>query len=909
MQSKKNNPKSPCYSQESDFVMQTMQANPEGLSSNEAHKRLRKYGPNRLPCMKSRTWLARLWEHINNALIWIMIVAAIITLIIGNHVDSAVIFLVILVNTVIGFLQEGKAERALEAIQSLVTPHSSIYRNGNRITIPAEQIVPGDIVILQSGDRVPADLRLIYTKSLRIEEAALTGESTPVDKFCEPVVENTPLAEQSCMAFSGTFVVAGQGKGVVIKTGSNTELGRISTMLENIEKLRTPLVRQIDKLAKWLTLIILIVAGILFAVAYGFRGYDLSYSFMIIVGFAVAVVPEGLPAVMTIALAMGVHRMAKRNAIIRRLPAVETLGAVSVICSDKTGTLTCNEMTVKKIVTTNACLKVSGSGYALGQNAFFIRENQGIQIENDRILQDICLASLLCNDASLNRTESGWTIEGDPMEAALIVLAEKCDYDQTLLRKQFPRKDEIPFDAEHRFMVTLHHDHVKGSKIMFIKGSPEQIIAMADKERHLDSDAPINSRWWLKKVDELAAEGQRVLAIATKTFRSDKENLLFSDVKDDLILLGLVGIIDPPRPEAMEAIKHCQAAGIRIVMITGDHAITAKAITKQLGINDKPKTLLGSSLDSMNPIGLKKASNEMDVFARANPEHKLKLVQALQTEGRVIAMTGDGVNDAPALKQADIGVAMGKKGTDVARESAEIVLADDNFASIVAAVSEGRTVYDNLQKVIAWTIPTNVGEVLAIIVAVMFALPLPITPVQTLWINMVTSIALGLVLAFEPTEPGTMQRPPRNPKSPIISGLILWRICFVAFLFLTGTFSIFYYASSKSMPIEVAHTLVVNVIVVFEIFYLFSVRYVHGTSITFRGIIGTPPVLIGVISITFAQFAVTYIPFFNQIFGTRPVALIDGILVVVSGVLFLVIVEVEKLIVRKFYNLKVQSFH
>ena len=882
------------HNQSTDLVLQTIQTKQEGLSAEEAERRLAEHGHNRLPQAEGRTWYARLWAHINNMLIWIMLVSSVIAALLGHGVDAMVIVLVIIVNTIIGYVQEGKAEKALEAIQNMVAPRASVLRDGKRLTLDAEQIVPGDLVVLEAGDRVPADLRLIHAKSLRIEEAALTGESVPVEKSTQGVEENTPLAERSCMAFSGTFVSAGQGTGVVIGTGGTTELGRISAMLGDVELLKTPLLKQMDKLAKQLTVIILAVAAVLFGAAYGLRGYELADAFMIVVGFAVAVVPEGLPAVMTIALAIGVHRMAKRNAIIRRLPAVETLGAVSVICSDKTGTLTRNEMTVRQVVTAGGIFGVTGVGYEPGGGFGFQRDGNDISVENEPVVRELCRAALLCNDASLNRKDNSWCVEGDPMEGALVVLALKAGYEQDKLRKQLPRKDEIPFDAEHRFMATLHHDHERGEKFMMLKGAPEQVIAMCKTERHADGDKPIKADWWLKQIEELASQGERVLALAIKPLPQEKNDLVFNDAKTGLTLLGLVGLIDPPREEAIKAVHNCRTAGIRVVMITGDHAATAQAIARQLGIADDPKTLTGSALDSLDDEALRQTVKEVTVFARANPEHKLRLVRALQAEGSVIAMTGDGVNDAPALKQADVGVAMGQKGTAVAKEASEIVLADDNFASIAAAVREGRTVYDNLRKVIAWTLPTNVGEVLAIIVAVMFALPLPITPVQTLWVNMVTSVALGLVLAFEPTEPGTMQRPPRHASDPIISGFMLWRILFVATLFMLGAFGMFYYALAREMPVEVGHTLVVNVIVVFEIFYLFSVRYVHGTSLTLRGVVGTPPVLIGVVLITLAQFAVTYIPFLNQVFGTRPVAFWDGAMVVGAGVLFLFIIEIEK---------------
>ncbi len=881
------------HSLNNDFLYSFFNTTHAGLSDQESKKRLAEYGYNLLPRIEKRRWYARFFSHINNSLIYILLVSSVIAASLGHMVDSSVIVLVITINTIIGYIQEGKAEKALEAIQTMVAPRASVLRNNKRITLNAEEIVPGDIVLLEPGDRVPADIRLLHARALRIEEAALTGESVPVEKSSALIKKETPLAEQSNIAFSGTFVVAGQGMGIAVRTGSDTELGRISAMLGAVESLKTPLLRQVDKLAKQLTIVILIVAGLLFLAAYYWRDYELANAFMIMVGFAVAVVPEGLPAVMTITMAIGVHRMAQRNAIIRRLPAVETLGAVSVICSDKTGTLTRNEMAVQKIVTADGgVFEVTGSGYE--PSGVFKLHDKEIDINDQKNILELCRGALLCNDATLINSEEEWRVEGDPMEGALVSLALKAGFEQDLIRKQLPRLDEIPFDPEHRFMATLHHDHEQGAKFMIVKGAPEQVIAMCNVERRQTGDHPINPAYWHAYTDQLASQGERVLALAVKPLNADASSLVFDDVKNGLILLGLVGLIDPPREEAIAAVRVCRAGGIRIIMITGDHAATALSIAKQLKIADDPKVLTGQALQWMDEKTLLASVEEISVFARANPEHKLRLVRALQADGEVIGMTGDGVNDAPALKQADVGIAMGKKGTAVAREAAEIILADDNFASIAAAVKEGRTVYDNLRKVIAWTLPTNAGEGLAIIIAVMFALPLPITPVQILWVNMVTSICLGLVLAFEPTEPNTMQRPPRSAKEPIISAFMLWRIVFVSLLFMISAFGIFYYALSINLPIETAHTLVVNVFVVLEIFYLFSVRYVHGTSLTLTGVIGTPPVLIGIVTCTLAQFAITYVPFFNDIFGTRPVNLFDGIYVISIGVSFLLIIECEK---------------
>lgn len=863
-----------------------------GLDDAQAKARLGQYGLNRLPQAKVRPWYGRLASHIHNALIYVMLAASVITFLIGHVVDSIVIALVIIVNAAIGYIQEGKAEKSMDAIRGMMAPHASALRDGKRVTLDAQEIVPGDVVILEAGDRVPADLRLIQARSLKIDEAALTGESVPVEKREGALPEKTPLAERCNMAFSGTFVASGQGIGVAVGTASDTELGRINAMLDDVATMKTPLLRQMDILASRLTTIVLGVAAALFAFAYYTRDYALSDAFMTVVGFAVAVVPEGLPAVMTIALAIGVGRMAKRNAIIRRLPAVETLGAVSVICTDKTGTLTRNEMVVGQVATCDGVIDVAGEGY--GPDGGFVKDGRMIDPAQHKALLELSLGAVLCNDATLRNTGGRWVADGDPMEGALACLATKAGYGVEDARKSWPRIDEIPFDGAHRFMATLHRDHETGRTFMVIKGAPEQIVSMSSQAYSKNGPQSVETGQWADIINAMAARGQRVLGIAIKEMPVGTAGLTFDDTKSGFTLLGLTGLIDPPRAEAIEAVADCRRAGIRVVMITGDHGATALAIARQLKLSDDPRVLTGQQLDAMDDEELRRIVGEVNVFARANPAHKLRLVQALQADGDVIAMTGDGVNDAPALKQADVGVAMGCKGTEVAKESAEIVLGDDNFASIAAAVCEGRTVYDNLRKVIAWTLPTNVGEVLAIVIALMFGMALPLTPVQILWINMVTSVGLGLVLAFEPTEPGTMCRSPRKSSESLISRFMLWRIMFVSSLFAASAFAVYDYALNKGLPLEAAHTMVVNVIVVLEMFYLFSVRYVHGTSLTLQGVIGTKPVLAGVALIAAAQFAFTYIPFMNGAFGTYPLAFVDGFLVFSIGFVFLFIVEFEK---------------
>jgi magnesium-transporting ATPase (P-type) len=885
----------PWHARTVEEVLDELETRPEGLTSGEADGRLARFGLNRLPEPPRKGPVARFLLQFHNLLIYVLLVAAVLSLLFEHPVDAAVILGVVLINAIVGFIQEGKAEAALEAIRAMVDPKASVLREGRRLTVPAERVVPGDIVLLEAGDRVPADLRLLRARNLKIDEAILTGESVPVDKSTNPAPPEAALGDRPCMAFSGTFVVAGQGTGVVVATGAETELGKIGTLLGRVERLETPLLRQMAGFARTLTAVILSVSAAAFFFAWLVQGYPLDLSFMAVVGLAVAAIPEGLPAVMTITLAIGVQRMARRNAIIRRLPAVETLGSVSVICSDKTGTLTRNEMTVQTIRTASALVRVSGSGYA--PEGEFSSDGTRIDPLADPVLAELIEGGLLCNDAEVRHGEKGWVVDGDPMEGALVTLAMKAGLDPATLRKDLTRLDEIPFDSRHRFMATLHRSP-DGERFVIVKGAPERLLEMCRAVRTAEGERPVDAAFWRAAAEELAAHGQRVLALARAPAPSGDRPLEPSDVEGECVLLGLAGLIDPPREEAVAAVAECHTAGIRVVMITGDHATTAKEIARQLGIAREPTVATGNELDALDAEGFRRAAREVHVFARTTPEHKLRLVEALQADGRIVAMTGDGVNDAPALKRADVGVAMGLKGTEAAKEAAQMVLADDNFASIVAAVREGRTVYDNLMKVIGWTLPTNGGQAFVILAALAFGLALPVSPVQILWVNMVTAVALGLTLAFEPTEPGTMHRPPRRPDQPILSGELLWRILFVSLLFVIGGFLVFFSALAAGRETEYARTLVVNTIVVMQIFYLFNVRYVHGPSFTLEGLVGTPAVLVGLVSITILQLAFTYLPWMQLLFDTRPLAPADGAYVMALGVALFVICEFEKRVRR-----------
>jgi magnesium-transporting ATPase (P-type) len=885
-------PEIPWHARETGEVLTALGASLHGLTADEARARRARFGANRLAATRRRSEILRFLAQFNNVLIYVLLGAAVLALLIGHLVDAAVVLAVVLLNAIIGYIQEGRAEKALDAIRGMIDPRATVLRDGRRTAIPAEDIVPGDLVIVEPGDRVPADLRLIRTRNLRIDEAALTGESVPVDKAIAPAAADAPLGDRLSMAFSGTFVTSGNGTGVAVATGPASQLGRIGTLVGTIETLTTPLIRQMNDLARKLTILILAGSVALFSFAVLWRGYHWQEAFMVMIGLAVAAIPEGLPAVMTIALAIGVQRMAARNAIVRRLPAVETLGSVSVICSDKTGTLTRNEMTVGTVITTEGRFEVSGAGYR-PEGVF---ELDGVTVEPARhpSLNEAARAAILCTDAELTTSAGAWMVQGDPMEGALVSLGVKAGYDAALLRKQLPRTDEIPFDTQHQFMATLHHSHEDGTAFAYIKGAPERLLAMCSRQRGILGDEPLDREFWRRETDVTARHGRRMLAVGVKNLAKGQRDLNFADVEHGATLICLLGLIDPPREEVLAAIRECQQAGIAVKMITGDHAATAEAIARELKLAPDPKTITGQTIDQLDDASLKQVARDVTVFARTSPMHKLRLVRALQADGAVTAMTGDGVNDAPALKRADIGVAMGGKGTEAAKEAAELILVDDNFASIVAAVREGRTVYDNLRKVIEWTLPTNGGEASAIVAAIALGLTLPMTAIQILWINLVTAVTLGLTLAFEPTEPGAMRRPPRSPREPLLTRRLLWRVGFVSILFVAGAFGIFFYAINRGFSTELARTMVVNTIVVMEAFYLFNVRYIHGSSLTWQGVLGTPAVLVALIVVVAGQLAFTYLPWMQVVFGTESIALADGAVIIGIGAALLVVVEIEK---------------
>jgi magnesium-transporting ATPase (P-type) len=883
----------PWHAEPAETALAELQSAAQGLSADEAARRLAANGPNRLPAGKPRSLLARVFAQFNNLLIYVLIASALITIVLGHALDAVVILAVIVINGIIGFIQEGRAEKSLDAIRAMLTRESSVLRDGRRLTVPAESLVVGDVVLTEAGDRIPADLRLLRASSLKIEEAVLTGEAAASDKAIDPVPPDTALGDRASMAYSGTMVASGQGAGLVVATGAATELGRVSAMVAGVETLTTPLLRQMNVFARRLTIVILALAVCVGVFAFMARGYEIEHAFMAAVGVAVSAIPEGLPAVMTITLAMGVRRMAERNAIIRSLPAVETLGAVSTICSDKTGTLTLNQMTVGAVLTASAEFETTGNGYE--PRGEFLLGGGAIDPAAYPDLAAIARAALLCNDASLRQSGADWIVDGDPMEGALITFAMKAGLDPESAKRESPRLKEIPFDSRYRFMATLNP--VGSDRLISVKGAPERVLELCETQAAASGDEPVDASRWRAAIDKLAARGQRVIAFASKP-ADGVESLELAHVEQGgLTLLGLVGLIDPPRPEAVQAIAECKAAGIDVKMITGDHASTGAAIARELGLGKgSVDALTGHAIDSMDDEALRRALPMTSVFARTSPEHKLRLVEALQADGAVVSMTGDGVNDAPALKRANVGVAMGHKGTEAAKEAAEMVLADDNFATITAAVREGRIVYDNLVKVISWTLPTNGGQAMAIVAAVLLGVTMPMTPAQILWVNMVTSVALGLVFAFDPAEPGVMQRLPRDPRAPLLSGLLVWRTVLVSALFCAVVFGVFTWALRRGEELQHAQTFAVNAMVGLEIAYLFSVRLRQSAPFDFRDIRLTRALVIGIAAVVVLQILFTYVPPLETLYDTRPIDWPDMGVAALAAIGLILVLELEKAI-------------
>ncbi|HEV2154481.1 HAD-IC family P-type ATPase [Bradyrhizobium sp.] len=884
----------PWHAVAADEIVRRLDSNLQsGLSATSVQQRLEKYGRNRLPEGRKQGPLMRFLLQFNNILVYVLLGAGFVKLMVGLWLDASIILAVVVLNALLGFFQEGKAEEALNSIRNMLSAEARTLRGGETRLVPSEDLVPGDIVLLESGDKIPADLRLVEVKNLRTEEAALTGESVPIDKTTEPVAERATIGDREGMAFSGTLVASGRGTGVVVATGANTELGRINQMMSAVSALETPLLRQIKKFGYAITAVIAVVSVIVFAFGRWVREMPFVDIFQAVVSIAVSVIPEGLPALITVTLAIGVQRMAQRHAIIRRLPAVETLGSVSRICSDKTGTLTLMEMMVVSAVTGRTTYSVTGQGYAAAGQIM----KDGKPSGEDPVLTLMGRVSMLCNDAELLEQQGVWKVEGDPTEGALYPFAAKIGLERQAEQSAYRRIDIIPFESEHKFMATLNEDSA-GKQMLLVKGAPEIILEHCDRQQ-ADAPASIQREYWLRMSDMLAAQGERVLALAWLEQPAVKAGSLGpADLPKNLVLLGLIGLLDPPREEAIEAVKECHGGGIRVTMITGDHKITAAAIAKMLGIGDGKTAITGAEIEDMDTATLQERVRDVDVFARASPEHKLRLVKAIQANKQVVAMTGDGVNDAPALKKADIGVAMGIKGTEVTKEAAEMVLADDNFASITAAVKEGRTVYNNIEKAILFMLPTNVAQALVIMVAIFVGFTAPITAPQILWVNMVTSVALGLVVSFEPHELDVMQRSPRVVDLPILDAFGVWRVVFVGLALLALTLCAFFWMKEKNASDALARAVAVNALVIGQIFYLLNSRYKVGSSLSLRAHLDNKYLPLGIGAVLILQLLFTYAPPLQVLFETEAIPLRIWPWLLLGGFVFFLVVEAEKLIIR-----------
>ena len=875
---------SPWHALDDDTILLSLDSHPDGLSHHEAQHRLEQFGPNRITPPAGEPWWLRFARQFNNLLIFVLLLAAALSWLSGHWIDGAVILGVVVINALFGLVQGGKAERALAAIRHLLKIRCITLRDGERHQLDSDLLVPGDVVLLESGGKVPADLRLLEGHNLSVQESALTGESVSVTKQNQPIPEPTPLAERSNMLYAGTLITQGRARAIVVSTGDDTELGHIGRLLNSVEPLDTPLTAQLDRLGHQLTIWIVLLALATFLFGWLYRDYGLDELFMAAVGLAVAAIPEGLPAVITITLAIGVQRMASRNAIIRRLPAVETLGAVTVICSDKTGTLTRNEMTVQQVALPTETLMVTGVGYSAhgelrplsstsSPTASTVGRPTSPFVDDSEALWSLIEAAVLCNDARFSSTSTDNSQElqlhGDPTEGALLILSSKAGVDAQMLRKANPRLAELPFESAHGFMATLNQQMEEAR--LFIKGAPERIFPRCSKGS-LQSEVE-----WQQRANEMAMAGLRLLAFAVYTpakltLPTDSAYLSIDELPTTgWQLLGLVGMVDPARDEAKAAVADCQRAGIRVVMITGDHASTAGAIGQQVGLSLRPRVLTGSELDSLSSDELAQQIEEIDIVARATPSHKLRLIEALQAAGHVTAMTGDGVNDAPALKRADIGVAMGRQGTEAAKEAASMVLADDNFATLRDAVSEGRSVYENLRKAQVFLLPTNGAQALVLLCAIVLGIALPITPVQILWVNMVSAITLSLPLAFEQPDRNLMLRPPRRVSDPMLPWS-LWLLILGSAVLMCGlTLAIYQWSLHLGADLAEARTLAINTLIAAEMLFLINCRSLSSHSFSIQAWFGNRQVWIAIGCLLVLQWLQTYWSLMNTLFGTAPV--------------------------------------
>lgn len=884
------------HNQPIERVLAQLNSSTQGLQHQQIPELEQLFGPNKLPEPKPRPGYIRFFSQFHNVLIYVLLVSGFITLLLEHFIDAGVIFGVVVINALIGYIQEGKAEAALRAIMNMVRTQTKVLRENEITTLDSEALVPGDVVLLQSGDRVPADVRLFQIKDLRCDESALTGESQPVSKHEGILEEKTSLAERTNMAFMGTVTTYGSALAVVVNAGTHTELGNIGQLVQAAKVPKTPLTRRLEQFAKVLTYIIIALSGLTVLFGVFVRNYDLVTMFQAAVGIAVAAVPEGLPAVVTITLAVGVRKMAGINALVRKLPSVEVLGSVSVICSDKTGTLTKNEMTTKQLVFADQHFSISGEGYG-DAGAILNSSDHAIQATDSEALMLAGKICLLCNTATVSYRDEQWRLSGDPTEGALVSMALKGGLSAKQLEQDWPTNDLLPFESERRYMASLNHNHT-GEQLILVKGGPDRILYFCTQQHTENGPQPIDIDYWNQQTQQLAQQGMRVMALAYKAVQNHSD-LTYDDAENDLILLAIAGITDPPRPEAIEAIKQCQHAGIRVKMITGDNPHTAGSIAAQLGLSKK-HVITGADLDNTNEAQLQKLVMHSDVYARTTPEHKLRIVKALQSNNQIVAMTGDGVNDAPALRRANIGIAMGNKGTDAAKDASDIVLTDDNFATIAKAVKQGRTVYDNIIKAILFVLPTSLAEASVITIAILLGQLLPITPAQILWVNMITAISLALAISFENSEPDIMNKPPRGATEGLLNAYLIHRLLFVGAIGTAIVFGLFFYATQQGYSIEKARTLAVNALVFFEIFYLLNCRTHLPIWQSAKNPFGGKAILIAISSVVVLQVLFTYLPGLTRLFQSVGLEPVEWFWVILASSSVFIIVELEKWLLQKF---------
>jgi len=886
------------YQISSNDAMSRLETSEAGLNPQVAAERLKEFGPNALPEKPTKSALMRFLAHFNDVLIYILLAAAVVTGAMGHWVDTLVILGVAVINAMIGFLQENSAEKSLKSIQNMLSSQAVVIRDGQIQTINADQLVPGDIVQLRPGDKIPADLRIVSAHNLQVEEAILTGESTVVTKTARTIDDEVMIGDRHNLLFSGTMISGGTATGVVYATGKDTELGHINQMMSSIEPQRTPLLQQIDKLGKGIFALILLMMAFLFVFAFILRDMPLGELLLSLISLAVASVPEGLPAIISIILSLGVQSMARNHAIIRKLPTVETLGSMTVICSDKTGTLTMNEMTVKAVILADRAYNVEGESYQPRGRIVDATTQQQIDVINTPVLNTFITAVDLCNDSQLIQDDKGhWGITGGPTSGALKVLAAKC----TLNTGKIESLDKIPFDSKHKYMSTLQR--IDGKTQLFVTGAPDVLFSLATFELTENGVQPFRREYWEEEMARYARQGLRMVAAA---FRDEPEingDLSHDDLQQGLVFAGIAGMMDPPRPEAIDAIAQCQQAGIRVKMITGDHQETAMAIGKMLGIGNSGDSITGNELEHMDDAELAVAASQYDIFARTSPEHKLRLVKALQENGEVVGMTGDGVNDAPALKQADVGIAMGIKGTEVTKEAADMVLTDDNFATIASAVKEGRRVYDNLKKTILFILPTNLAQGLLIILAILAGAVIPLTPVQILWMNMATSTTLSFGLAFEPAEKGMMRRRPREPGQHVLDLHAVWRIAFVGILIACSAFILEAWMQPLGYSSDLIRTVLLQTLVTAQWVYMFNCRVMDRFPLSREVFVNKGLWIVSGVLLVL-QLALIYLPVMNQLFGTVPLPLKFWGITLLVGAMIFVIVEIEKWLVNRFIRKK-----